>query len=219
MSVGKNIPHDSARSHVSGESIFIDDKPFVKGEALCGYLGSTIACGKLISIDFKKALNVKGVLGIYTHEDLAHNRWGAIVKEQPILVDDKISHQDEPICIIAAISYEAIEEAKKLIIVEVEKQEPVIKLQESIDKKMFLSEEKKIARGDLDSAFNDAEFTLEGIYENGGQEHFYLESHATAAYPLENPMKLLKPKDIMKKYLWLMSDDSSDVHGQSIDCQ
>ena len=40
-----------------------------------------------------------------------------------------------------------------------------------------------------------------------------------AAYPLENPMNLLKPVDIMEKYLWLMSDDSSDVHGQSIDCQ
>ena len=40
-----------------------------------------------------------------------------------------------------------------------------------------------------------------------------------AAYPLENPMNLLKPEDIMKKYLWLMSDDSSDIFGQSIDCQ
>ena len=40
-----------------------------------------------------------------------------------------------------------------------------------------------------------------------------------AAYPLENPMNLLKPEDIMEKYLWLMSDDSSDVFGQSIDCQ
>tara|TARA_B110000263_G_scaffold247259_1_gene259794 strand:+ start:607 stop:1335 length:729 start_codon:yes stop_codon:yes gene_type:complete len=40
-----------------------------------------------------------------------------------------------------------------------------------------------------------------------------------AAYPLENPMNLLKPEDIMEKYLWLMSDDSSDIFGQSIDCQ
>ena len=40
-----------------------------------------------------------------------------------------------------------------------------------------------------------------------------------AAYPLENPMNLLKPEDIMEKYLWLMSNDSSDIFGQSIDCQ
>ena len=40
-----------------------------------------------------------------------------------------------------------------------------------------------------------------------------------AAYPLENPINLLKPQDIMEKYLWLMSDDSSNVFGQSIDCQ
>jgi xanthine dehydrogenase large subunit len=186
MSVGKNIPHDSAVSHVKGESVFIDDKPFVKNEILCGYLGAKISSGKLISIDTSKALEVEGVLGIYTHKDLVHNRWGAIVKEQPILVDDQISHFDEPICVIAAESYESIENAKKKIVVNVKESTPVIDLQESIDKEMFLTEEKKIARGDIDKAFSSSDFTLEGVFENGGQEHFYLESHATAAYPLEN---------------------------------
>ncbi|WP_127716657.1 xanthine dehydrogenase molybdopterin binding subunit [Halobacteriovorax sp. HLS] len=186
MSIGKNIRHDSAVTHVSGESVFIDDKAFVAGEVVCGYLGSPIACGKLLNIDFSKALEVEGVLGIYTHEDLVHNRWGAIVKEQPILVDDLITHVDEPICVIAAESYQAIEQAKKLINLEYEQYTPVLDIQESIDKGLFLSEEKVISRGDLDKAFSEADYTLEGIFENGGQEHFYLESHATAAYPLEN---------------------------------
>ena len=186
MSVGKNIPHDSAVSHVKGESIFIDDKPFLKNEILCGYLGSKIASGKLIAINIDKALAVEGVLGIYTHKDLAHNRWGAIVKEQPILVDDRISHQDEPLCVIAATNYKSIEEAKALVEVVVEQDNAVIDIQESIDKKMFLTEEKKISRGDVDKAFSDSSHVLEGVFENGGQEHFYLESHATAAYPLEN---------------------------------
>ena len=40
-----------------------------------------------------------------------------------------------------------------------------------------------------------------------------------SAYPLEDPKRLLKPEDVLKKYVWLMSDESRDTDGQSIDCQ
>ena len=39
------------------------------------------------------------------------------------------------------------------------------------------------------------------------------------AYPLEDPKKLLTPEDILDKYVWLMSDSSKEINGQSIDCQ
>ena len=39
------------------------------------------------------------------------------------------------------------------------------------------------------------------------------------AYPLEDPTKLLNPGDILDKYVWLMSDSSKEIDGQSIDCQ
>ena len=40
-----------------------------------------------------------------------------------------------------------------------------------------------------------------------------------SAYPLEDPKKLLTPEDILDKYVWLMSDKSKEIDGQSIDCQ
>jgi NAD(P)-dependent dehydrogenase (short-subunit alcohol dehydrogenase family) len=39
------------------------------------------------------------------------------------------------------------------------------------------------------------------------------------AYPLENPNDLLHPDEIMDKYVWMMSDESKDIDGQSINCQ
>ena len=39
------------------------------------------------------------------------------------------------------------------------------------------------------------------------------------AYPLENPEDLLAPEEIMEKYLWLMTEDSKNITGESIDCQ
>ena len=40
-----------------------------------------------------------------------------------------------------------------------------------------------------------------------------------SAYHLEDPKKLLTPEDILDKYVWLMSDKSKEIDGQSIDCQ
>ena len=40
-----------------------------------------------------------------------------------------------------------------------------------------------------------------------------------SAYPLEDPKKLLTPEDVLDKYVWLMSDLSKEIDGQSIDCQ
>ena len=39
------------------------------------------------------------------------------------------------------------------------------------------------------------------------------------AYPLENPEDLLVPDEIMEKYLWLMTEDSKNITGESFDCQ
>jgi xanthine dehydrogenase large subunit len=36
MSVGKNIAHDSARTHVTGKSVFIDDRTRLKNEVEVG---------------------------------------------------------------------------------------------------------------------------------------------------------------------------------------
>ncbi len=39
------------------------------------------------------------------------------------------------------------------------------------------------------------------------------------AYPYEDEHKLKEPIDLMDKYAWLMSDESINIKGQSIDCQ
>ena len=39
------------------------------------------------------------------------------------------------------------------------------------------------------------------------------------AYPYEDEMKLKEPDELMEKYVWLMSDNSRNITGQSIDCQ
>ncbi len=186
MSVGKNIKHDSAISHVTGESIFIDDRPKMQNEVLVGVLGAPISAGLVKKIDFSSALKVEGILGIYTAKDFPHNRWGTIIPEQPILVDDIIGYIDEPICLIAGLSDVAILTAKKLIKIEVEEKEPILTIDQAVLAQQFICLATPFKRGDVDNAMKNAPHVLKGEFICGGQEHFYMESQATIVYPLEN---------------------------------
>jgi xanthine dehydrogenase large subunit len=86
----------STKSHVLGQSEFIDDIPFMSNELHVGYVGSPVAHGELISIDASEAMLVDGIVAVFTAKDLHKKNWGTIVQDQPLLVDKVISHKDEP---------------------------------------------------------------------------------------------------------------------------
>lgn len=186
MSVGSNIKHDSSYGHVTGTSIFVDDRSPIRGEIHVGVVGSPYAAGNLKKIHFKEALKLPGILAVYTAEDLSHNKWGAIFKTQPLLVDKEIGHFDEPVAVIAAENKDIILEAKKLIKVEVEEKTPLLSIDEAIKNEQHVYKATPLIKGDVDKALKESPRMLKGDFECGGQEHFYLESQASIVYPLEN---------------------------------
>jgi xanthine dehydrogenase large subunit len=184
--VGKNLPHDSARGHVSGESIYIDDIPFARNELLVDfYWHRTIAHGRIVSLDLSEAAKVPGVAALFTYKDLAHNIFGAIIQDEPLLAEEIIAFIGQPIVVIAAETREAIAAAKAAIRIEVEAYEPVFTIDAAKERKQFIGPTRMIRRGDVDAAFASAEHILEGQFRNGGQDHFYLESQAALVYPGE----------------------------------
>lgn len=184
--VGKNIPHDSAKGHVTGESVFIDDMPFAKNELIVDFVGSPYAHGELISIDTSEAEKIDGIIGIYTHKDLAVNKFGPIIQDEHLLVEHIATFWGEPIVVIAGENKKAVELAKKAVKIEMKKLEPVFTIDDAIKKEQYLGVPRSIKTGNVEEAFKVAENILEGTFINGGQEHFYLESQASIAYPGEN---------------------------------
>ncbi len=186
MSIGKTLHHDSAISHVTGESLFVDDRPMLKNEVLVGVLGCPVSAGRIKKIDFSEALKIEGILAVYTAKDFPHNKWGTIVQEQPILVDEVIGYIDEPLCLIAGLSHQAINLAKKRIKVEVDECEAILTIDQALVAQKFICVSTPFIRGDVESALKAAPHVLKGEFVVGGQEHFYMESQATIVYPLEN---------------------------------
>jgi xanthine dehydrogenase large subunit len=181
-SVGTNIPHDSAVGHVTGESIYVDDMPPLRGELLVDFVWSPLAHGRIRSVDLGDARNLAQV---FTHRDLHHNLFGPIIQDEVLLAEEVVSFIGHPIVVIAAETREALRAAKAAVRVDIEPLQPVFTIDEAKKRKQFIGPIRYIRRGDLDSAFANAKHILEGTFTNGGQDHFYLESQAAIAIPGE----------------------------------
>jgi xanthine dehydrogenase molybdopterin-binding subunit B len=123
--VGRNLPHDSARGHVTGESIYIDDMPPLKNELIVDFVWSHVAHGEIRSIDLEGARKLDGVAGLFTYRDLAHNIFGPIIADELLIAESEVSFIGQPIVVIAAENRDAIAAAKKAIKVEIDALEPI----------------------------------------------------------------------------------------------
>jgi xanthine dehydrogenase large subunit len=186
-SVGKDIPHDSAHGHATGRSIFIDDMPPAKNELFVGVVGSPIAHGRIVSVDLSAMLKIDDVVIALTSNDIpGHNRFGPIIKDEHLLVEEIAEFLGDPVVLIGAQSRESLHLAKKAVRMHVEPMPPVFTIDEAIALDQFIGPKRTIARGDADAALADSEHVLDGTLEIGGQEHFYLESQAARAVPGED---------------------------------
>ncbi|MFL5785049.1 MAG: molybdopterin cofactor-binding domain-containing protein, partial [Bacteriovoracaceae bacterium] len=186
MTVGKDIRHDSGLGHVTGESVFVDDRPEQRGELHVGLVLSPVACGEVTNIDFSEALKHPDCVGVYTWKDFVHQKWGAIVHDQPFLCNPKISYMAEPVAIIASAKRESVEELRKLVKVSVKEEPGIFTIAEAKKAESILYKAPTpFGQGDVNAAFKSAKHTLDGHFACGGQEHFYMESQAAVAYPLE----------------------------------
>ncbi|HYO09070.1 MAG TPA: xanthine dehydrogenase molybdopterin binding subunit [Tepidisphaeraceae bacterium] len=184
--VGKDIPHDSARGHVSGESVFLDDVSPARNEVFVDCVGSPVAHGELIAVDYAEALKVPGVVAILTHEDIpGHNDIGPVVKDEHLLVSKVAHFMGDPIVLIAAENRTALLAAKQAVKVTMRELRPILSIDDAMAQNSFLGDPRVIRRGDVEQALAASPHVLEGELLIGGQEHFYLESQIAIAYPGE----------------------------------
>jgi len=185
--VGKPLPHDSAKGHVTGLAPFIDDRRPLVGELHVGFVGSPVACGEIVAVHLEDALQVPGVVGCYTAADLpGHNVYGLIAADEPFLAEKEVLYVGQPIVVVAAETPSALARARQAVRIETRPQEPVLTIAEAIRHGRYLGPLRRIARGKVDDAFQAAEHQLHGTFTSGGQEQFYLESQAAIAYPGED---------------------------------
>jgi len=214
--VGTDVPHDSARGHVTGESMYIDDLPSLPGELVVDFFWSPYAHARIRGIDLTEARRVPGVVALYTHEDLAHNELGPIIHDEPLLPVDVCTFRGQPIVVIAAENAAAVRAAKQAMRIDLEELPPILTIDDAVAAKSFIGETRYIRRGDAETALAAAEHVLEGVFVNGGQDHFYLESQAALVYPGEHDALIVlsstqHPTEVQEVVAHLLGIDMSQV--------
>src|SRR5256885_1061749 len=130
--------HDSARGHVTGESIYIDDMPPLKNELIVDFFWSPVAHGRIRSLGLERAREVDGVAALFTYRDLHCNLFGPVISDEILLSEDKVTFIGQPIVIIAAENRDAIKAAKSAIAIDIEELEPVFTIDDAKKKREFI---------------------------------------------------------------------------------
>ncbi|KPI92785.1 Xanthine dehydrogenase [Papilio xuthus] len=186
--VGRPIPHMSALKQVTGEAIYCDDMPSVEGELYLAFVLSTKAHAKLKLVDPQKALQQPGVVAFFSAKDLTteQNTIGPIFHDEELFATEKVISQGQTIGVIVAEDQATAQAAARKVHVEYEELQPIIiTIEDAIKHNSFYKQfPKTLRKGDVKLAFDDPNNVIvEGECRIGGQEHFYLETHAAFAVP------------------------------------
>jgi CO/xanthine dehydrogenase Mo-binding subunit len=121
--VGRSLPRLEAREKVTGRA------PYTHTMRIPGMLEgkifrSTVAHGRIKSIDIEAALKFPGVHRVITSEDvrkvIPEPYYGPAFHDQPILAIDKVHYVGEPVAVVLASDPHVAEEAASLIVAEYE---------------------------------------------------------------------------------------------------
>ncbi|MCB9094696.1 MAG: xanthine dehydrogenase molybdopterin binding subunit [Halobacteriovoraceae bacterium] len=191
MSIGKNVIHDSALGHVSGQSQYIDDIPSQKNEVYVGIVPSCFACADVKGISFEKLNSHPDFIMGITADDLHDNSWGTIVHDQPVLASQKVNYMSEPVALVVSKSRYSLQELIKLVDVDYREKKGIFTIDDAKLEKSTIYKAHPFKRGDVQKALKKSMHLLKGTFKCGGQEHFYLESQACIAYPDEDVMRVV----------------------------
>ncbi len=188
MSVSKPLPHDAAKLHVTGRANYIDDIPVPSNYLHLAFGTATIARGRLTSMDLSAVKSAHGVVAVITADDLPFaNDVSPAAHDEPLLCDGQIHYHGQPMFLVVADSHLNARRAARLARVEYAPETPILTIEQALAANSRFEEGPRIyTRGDVDYALPQAEHTLTGSFDIGGQEHFYLEGQAALALPQED---------------------------------
>jgi len=187
MSVDKPLPHDAARLHVTGAARYVDDIP-APGNCLHLAFGlSEIARGAVTEMDLAEVRTAPGVVAVLTAQDLPFsNDVSPSAHDEPMLAEGEVFYAGQPLFLVVAESHIAARRAARLGKVRYEEKPAILSIDEALAADSRFEGGPVIwSRGDTDTAIAGAAQQVEGVFEIGGQEHFYLEGQAALALPQE----------------------------------
>ena len=188
--IGASISRLDGPLKVAGKAQFCAEFPMERlTYAALKY--STIARGRITEIDTSKAAAAPGVVLVMTHRNTPKlNKWPPFMSKPkaggpddlPIMQDDRIHWNGQPVALVLAETQEQAEHAQMLIRIVYEEQSPVISLAaaktEGSEPGVFMGEPLKLKVGDAEDALAVAPHKIDVTYTTPRHHHAPIELHA-----------------------------------------
>lgn len=184
--VGSPRIHDSARAHVAGSAIYIDDIPEVKGTLHAAPILSNVARGKLLGVDARQALQMEGVKGVVLAQDIPGDPiLATFVHDEPVFARDTVEYLGQVVGVVVAETVMQARRAARKVQLRIEALPAIVDVREAVQAQSFVLPPVTVRRGEPEQGIAQAPHRLAGSLDVGGQEHFYLEGQVGYALPLE----------------------------------
>jgi xanthine dehydrogenase molybdopterin binding subunit/xanthine dehydrogenase small subunit len=185
-------PHESAHLHVTGEAMYTDDEAARRDTLEVWPVCSPHARARILKRDASAARLMPGIKAVLLAEDVPGlNNVGGVKKDEILLAETEACFHSHIVALVVGDSQEACRAAAAKVVVEYEPLRPVLSLRQALRENSFHNEPNFIRRGDVEWALLQSPVRLEGEFELGGQEHFYLETNAAWAEPGEDGSMLV----------------------------
>ena len=178
--------HESARAQVAGAATYIDDIPEVRGTLHAAPVCSPVAHGRLKGIDASATLALPGVRAFVGAADIpGDTTLAAFAHDEPVFAQDTVQFIGQVGGLILADDALTARRAARLVKWDIEALDPVLTVHEAHALESYVLPPVHVKRGNAQAALQRAPHQLEGTFEVGGQEHFYLEGQIAYVLPLE----------------------------------
>jgi CO/xanthine dehydrogenase Mo-binding subunit len=142
-----------------------------------------------------------GVHAVITHADVPRNVYGhlealGIPADEPLLAEDEVRYKGQPIAAVAAEDEETARAAVEAIEIEYEEREPLLDIRKAFDpdapkihpwgpcySHYGPHDHRRIRKGDIGRAFEQADVVVQGVYRPQAIEHCPIEPQTGLAVP------------------------------------
>ena len=215
--IGRATPRLEARTKVTGRADYVHNMR-VPGMLYGKVFRSTVAHGRIVSIDVSEAREIAGVHAVVTGEDIKtvipNPYYGPAFHDQPILALEKVRYVGEAVAVVLAADPHVAERAVQTVVAEYEELEPVFDEVEAVTSTAIVHDELKPAgtfadlkhlagrkntnvaldyqlrRGDVANAMASADHVLEHVFKTQQVMHTPLEPICSVAIPGEDSLTI-----------------------------
>src|SRR3569833_147105 len=184
--------HESAHLHVSGQALYTDDIPLPSNTLHAAFGLSSIAHGRIRTLDLAPAQSFPGVFAIATAADVpGENNYGSAVHDDPIFAPGLVEYAGAPLFDVAADNYMTARKAACRSQVQYEPLPAILDIRAALAAHATVLPSQRLVRGLPREMLDKAPHRLQDTVHIGGQDHFYLEGQIAIAIPQEDGAMLV----------------------------